>query len=110
MSSAFDIPTGTKQGGILSPDFFAMYMHDLIEILKSSGFGRLVIQVIIACIFFADDIVLCSPSRYGLQQLLNICSAYCKEFCLDFNVKKSKSMIVGKSFADTQIASLVVYC
>ena len=56
----------------------------------------------------ADDIVLCSPSRYGLQQLLNICSAYFKEFCLDFNVKKSKSMIVGKSFADTQIASLLL--
>ena len=47
MSSAFDIPTGTKQGGILSPDFFAMYVHDLIEILKSSGFGCLVMQVII---------------------------------------------------------------
>ena len=108
MSSAFDIPTGTKQGGILSHDFVAMYMHDLIEILKSSGFGCLVIQVIIACIFFADDIVLYFPSRYGLQQLLNICSAYFKEFCLDFNVKKSKSMIVGKSFADTQIASLLL--
>ena len=46
--------------------------------------------VYIACLFFADDLVLCSPSRFGLQQLLNICAAYCKKFCLDFNVKKYK--------------------
>ena len=57
-------------------------------------------------IFFADDIVLCSPSRYGLQQLLNICASYCKQFCLDFNIKKSKVMVIGKSFAEIQVASL----
>ena len=106
ISGAFDIPTGTKQGGILSPDFFALYMHDLIELLKSCGFGCRVISICIACLFFADDIVLCSPSRYGLQQLLNICASYCKQFCLDFNIKKSKVMVIGKSFAGIQVASL----
>ena len=39
ISRVFDVPTGTKQGGVLSPDFFSMYMHDLIELLKNSGFG-----------------------------------------------------------------------
>ena len=91
-SRVFDVPTGTKQGGILSPSFFAMY---LIEELRGSGYGTYVIQMCLACIFFADDIVLLSPSRHGLQQLLNICFAYCKKFCLDFNVKKSKIMVAG---------------
>ena len=95
-SDVFDIPTGTKQGGVLSPDFFALYMHDLIQLLRTSGYGCYVIQMCIACIFFADDIVLLSPSRSGLQSLLNICVTYCKRFCLDFNVKKSKVMVVGK--------------
>ena len=97
MSDVFDVPTGTKQGGILSPDFFALYMHDLIEQLTNSGYGTHVIQMCINCIFFADDVVLLSPSRYGLQELLDICVAYCDRFCLDFNVKKSKIMIVGKN-------------
>ena len=96
----FDIPTGTKQGGVLSPDFFALYMHDLIELLRKSGYGSYVIQICIACIFFADDIVLISPSRYGLQSLLDICVAYCKRFCLDFNAKKSGVMVVGKACAE----------
>ena len=97
MSRTFGIPSGTKQGGILSPDFFAMYVHDLIELLTKSGYGCDIIRIIIACIFFADDVVLLSPSRYGLQMLLNTCVTYCKTFCLDFNVKKSKAMVVGKS-------------
>ena len=108
MSSDFAIPTGTKQGGILSPDFFAMYMHDLIERLRLSGFGCKIIHIIIACIFFADDIVLLSPSRHGLQQMLDICIQYCKEFCLDFNVKKSKVMVIGKLPTDSTYASLLL--
>ena len=88
-SEVFEVPTGTKQGGILSPSFFALYMHDLIDKLKSSGYGAHVIQACIACIFFADDIVLLSPSRHGLQRLLDISVSYCTKFCLDFNVKKS---------------------
>ena len=64
------------------------------------------IELVIACLFFADDLVLLSPSRYGLQQLLNICVAYCKEYCLDFNVKKSKVMIIGKLPAETTLTSL----
>ena len=110
MSSAFDISNGTKQGGILSPNFFAMYMHDLIEILKACGFGCLVIQLCIACLFFADDLVLCSPSRFGLQQLLNICAAYCKKFCLDFNVKKYKylgvDLCAGKELSFSPITTI----
>ena len=99
-SEVFDVPSGTKQGGILSPSFFALYMHELIEKLIKSGYGAHVIQMCIACIFFADDIVLLSPSRHGLQGLLDICFSYCKEFCLDFNVKKSKVMILGVNSYD----------
>ena len=97
LSNAFGIPSGTKQGGILSPDFFSLYMHDLILLLQASGYGCYVIMLCLACLFFADDIVLLSPSHYGLQRLLDICVGYCQKFCLNFNVKKSKVMIVGKN-------------
>ena len=105
-SYVFDIPTGTKQGGILSPDFFSVYIDDLIYLLINSGFGCKVILMCIACLFFADDIVLLSPSRLGLQKLIDICHAYCSEHCLDFNVKKSKTMIVGKKLSDGDYSPL----
>ena len=75
-------------------------MHDLIELLRNSGFGCYVIQKCISCILFADDIVLLSPSRRGLQEMLDVCVAYCKRYCLDFNAKKSQVMVVSKERVD----------
>ena len=83
-------------------------MHDLIELLQDSGYGCYVIMMCLACIFFADDIVLLSPSRFGLQKLLNICFKYCSKFCLNFNVKKSKVMIVGKRLNSISTAPLTL--
>jgi len=107
-SRVFDIPTGTKQGGILSPDFFSLYIDDLASLLKASGFGCHVINICIACIFFADDIVLLSPSIHGLRELINICVSYCGTFCLDFNVKKSKIMVIGEKLSVGEFSELTL--
>ena len=104
--NSFDVPTGTKQGGILSPDFFSLYVDDLIHLLVDSGFGSHIIDLVIACIFFADDLVLLSPSRYGLQKLIDIAFSYCSKFCLDFNVSKSKVMVIGNNLSSNDYAPL----
>ena len=41
------------------------------------------------------------------HSLLDICMDYCKTYCLDFNVKKSKVMVVGKR-ADTPYFPLLL--
>ena len=105
----FDIPSGTKQGGILSPDYFSLYVNDLITMLKKSGLGCHVISKCIACIFFADDMALLSPTSHGLQSLLNICVEYCRKFCLDFNVKKSKIMVFGKTLKEVTFSPLHIH-
>ncbi len=55
------------------------------------------IRLFIGCIFFADDIALIAPTRFALQQMIDICSDYCDKFCLQFNAKKSVVMIFGKA-------------
>ena len=97
VSEEFAVPLGTKQGGISSPGFFSLYINDLIEILRKSGFGCHIIRVFIGCIFFADDIALMAPSRSALQKMINLCSDYCDIYCLQFNAKKSKVMLFGKA-------------
>jgi hypothetical protein len=57
----FEASSGTKQGGVLSPRFFAVYIDDLIKLLRSTGLGCFIIAVFIACIFYADDLTLLSP-------------------------------------------------
>ena len=95
-SEEFPIPLGMKQGGILSPKFFSLYIDDLIKMLRKKGIGCHVLEMFVACILFADDMALMAPSRSALQKMINICTDYCDKFCLDFNAKKSKVMIFGK--------------
>ena len=96
-SDSFRVLCGTKQGGILSPDFFAIYINDLIKILRASKIGCHILNLFIACIVFADDMALLAPTRGALQELMNICISYCEKFCLNFNVKKSKVVVFGRN-------------
>ena len=100
-SDEFAVPLGTKQGGISSPKFFSLYVDDLINVLRKSGVGCHIINLFVACVMFADDIALVSPSRSALQKLIHICESYCKKFCLNFNAKKSKIMVFGRSHHDS---------
>ena len=95
-SEFFDVLTGTKQGGVLSPQIFTLYMDDLIIRLRKKGIGCHILNLFIACLFYADDLCLVAPTRSAMQQMLYICEEFCNEFCLSFNVKKSKALLFGK--------------
>ena len=79
-SYSFRVLCGSKQGGILSPNFFSIYINDLVILLRSSKIGCHILNRFIACILFADDLSLLAPTRGSLQKLLNICFAYCEFF------------------------------
>ena len=100
VSEEFDIPSGTKQGGIISPKLFSLYIDEIATILRKNGVGCHFIDTFVACILFADDMALLAPSRDALQRMINLCSSFCQEFCLSFNAKKSKVMVFGKSSKD----------
>lgn len=95
-SEYFDVPSGSKQGGILSPEFYSLYVNDLIVLLKRAGLGCHIMMMFLAAILFADDLALLAPSRGVLQFMINICHSYCKMYCLEFNPKKTKVMVFGK--------------
>ena len=89
-SDYFDVLTGTKQGGVISPRIFSLYVDDLIARLRKRGIGCHIIELFIACLFYADDLCLIAPTRSAMQELINCCQEYCAECCLSFNIKKSK--------------------
>jgi len=76
---------------ILSLDFYALYVDDLVKVLKETGVGLYVILIFLAAILFADDLALLAPSRSALQKLVNVAYDYCTKFCLDFNLKKPQN-------------------
>ena len=96
-SKFFNVTNGVKQGGILSPILFCIYIDELLCELKSSGFGCYVGSTYCGSLGYADDITLLSPSVFGLQKLLNICENYARKYDIQFNECKSKVMIFSKT-------------
>ena len=88
-SSFFNISNGVRQGGILSPKLFSVYMDDLSNILISSGVGCFLNNVCFNHVFYADDLCLMAPCAIALQELLNICHRYSITADLNFNALKS---------------------
>ena len=61
---------------MLSPILFAVYVDDLIDQRRCSGYGIHVGSMFIGCVVYADDIVLLSASCHGLQAMINTCRSY----------------------------------
>ena len=96
-SDSFQVPSGVRQGGVLSPHLFIIYVDDLIDILKQLNNGCYIAQLFMACIIYADDICLLAPCRSALQMLLDACESYGNEWCLMYNPAKSKILVFGSS-------------
>ena len=95
-SEWFVLSAGVRQGGILSPDFYSIYVDDLIKKLMNSHKGCYYFGIFAAALFYADDMAILSPSIRGLGSLLELCGQYCIEWDISLNAKKSKNLYFGK--------------
>ena len=71
LSYKFPIINGVRQGAVSSPLLFSVYINDLIDILRESGFGCHLGSYFVGCLGYADDILLLSGSRSGLQCMVS---------------------------------------
>ena len=94
VSQSFKVSNGVRQGGILSPYFFNVYVNDLSTRLNKHNIGCLLGNLILNHLMYADDLILISPSTYGLSKLLAECEKYGLEFDIRINSKKSAIMFL----------------
>ena len=99
-SEWFRVIAGVRQGGILSPDFYSIYIDNLMKILSDLNVGCHIRNMFIAALFYADDMALLSPSLRGLQKLLSACEQFCNDWDICLNSKKSKNMYFGKRISN----------
>jgi Reverse transcriptase (RNA-dependent DNA polymerase) len=89
----FPLRVGVRQGGVLSPLLFALFIDDLVSRVKSVNVGCC-LSFSCCCVFlYADDILVPSPSIAGLQQLVNTCT--------QINVNKSCCVRFGSRFNES---------
>jgi hypothetical protein len=85
----FDGAVGLKQGCILSPLLFNMYINDLCIAIKATGKGLKVGEETIGILLFADDLVLLAENEKDLQDLLNVLSNWCLKWRVMINSDKT---------------------
>jgi hypothetical protein len=90
VTQGFGATNGVKQGGVLSPCLFTIYINPLLMRLKETGIGCHIGDVFCGSLGYADDVVLIAPTRQSLMHQLRICAEYAEEFSLSFNASKSK--------------------
>ena len=79
-----------KQGGVLSPILFGIYLDELLLKLKKSGIRCHIGNIFTGALAYADDVVLLAPTKHAMSLMLKICSEFSKTFDLIFNADKSK--------------------
>ena len=95
-SEWFLVSAGVIQGGVLSPEFYSIYVDDLIGKLISLDKGCYVLGIFTAALFHADDMAILAPSMKGLMALLTVCDEYCVDWDVCLNAKKSKILSSGR--------------
>ena len=87
------INKGVRQGGIVSPFLFKLYIDGLIERISLSNVGCMLGLIRINILAYADDIVLITDSESNLKYLYNILNEEILKLRLMINKNKSKCMI-----------------
>ena len=92
LTESFKVTAGVKQGEILSPNLFNLYINDLPSELPVDRDTPYLGIHDVRCLMYADDLFLCSLSPSGLQNSLDNLSSYCEKWHLEINLKKTKVM------------------
>ena len=95
MSDSFSVRNGVRQGAILSPSLFCVYLDTLLIELRKLGIGCHLGNRYLGVFGYADDVIILSPTREGLQLMLKVCEDFAQThsmlFSTDSDPAKSKT-------------------
>jgi hypothetical protein len=101
-SEPFLVTRGVKQGDNLSPTLFSISIDDIYSQLKNSNSNPPELQnVEVGDLLFADDLILLSTTKEGLQSSIDCLSEYCKMEKLTVNFDKTNAMVLSNRKMDT---------
>ena len=91
------IRRGVRQGCIISPILFNLYSEYMMKELEDNINGIKIGGKNYTNLRYADDAVFVSDQEAELQTIITSLCEICKEYGMDVNVKKTKTMVLNKS-------------
>jgi len=98
VSSFFRLMDGVRQGGVLTPFLFAIFIDNLVDKVKATGVGCYLLSFLVSIFLYADDILLIVPSVSSLQKMLIACETELKSLDMQINSNKSMCIRFGPRF------------
>jgi hypothetical protein len=92
ISEAWILTDGLKQGSVLSPIFFLIFVNDLVDAMKETNGGLVVNGIALPGLLFVDDVTAVAINQVNLSALLQSCNTFAKRWGLVFNFSKSKAL------------------
>ena len=90
-SEPYEVRQGVKQGGVLSPSLYKLYIFDLLRSLRSAGLGVHIDHLYLGTLSCADDVLLLSNLPSEMQAMLNVNSEYSKRHKYEIHPTKKQS-------------------
>ena len=85
LSESLTVANGVKQGAVISPLLFSIYIDNLFTELKQLGLGSHVGPTFAGAFGYADDVALIAPSIYALKKMISVCESYAERHHIIFN-------------------------
>ena len=93
-SAFFRMGNGIRQGSVLSPYLFNVYVDGLNRNLSSAGVGCHIAGTPLNNFSYADDLAIVAPSATAMNELLGICDKFAADNHIVYNTTKSVSMVI----------------
>ena len=99
ITDLFTANQGVKQGCILSPLLFNIFLSDLQQKLEESqnNPAKISTDQTLGCLIWADDLLLLSQTEIGLNNMLRTLNNFSQQNGLTINMDKTKAMIFNKT-------------
>ena len=97
LSKFFSCSLGVRQGCVLSPMLFALFLNDLDAAISSKAKGISLGADVVHILLYADDLVLVAETPEDLQTQFVILKDFTDDIKMEVNIGKTKVMVLRKN-------------